>query len=179
MAEGSAFCTGHTFFPWNEVCSYTKLINSEFRDEYKMAHGTFIPKGPGRAKMYDWSEKRRDPIPLPITGCEAAKPRLGGRPPRFGGRYTSSSAIVGGWWDDPLFMKIAKTRDERLPELPSVGFGKSSASECGAYFHTKGVFEADLNNPALRSKNGIKRLIPIELRSQFALEDLPIADRML
>ena len=41
------------------------------------------------------------------------------------------------------------------------------------------MFETDLNNPALRHRNGIKRLIPIELRSQFALEDLPIADRML
>ena len=33
--------------------------------------------------------------------------------------------------------------------------------------------------PPTRTRNGIMRLIPIELRSQFALEDLPTADRML
>ena len=47
------------------------------------------------------------------------------------------------------------------------------------FWHNKGLFEKDLNDPGMRSRNGIKRLIPIELRSQFALEDIPIADRML
>ena len=157
------------------MCCYTSLIHNEFRDEYKMAHGMFVPKGPGRAKMYDWSEKRRDPIPVPLTGTPTAKPYHGGRPPRKG---HSSSSMVGGWWNDPLFAELNKcagsapctpaatsphrprrpsarrTKGTPLPELPSIGFGKSSSSECGAFWHSKGIFEADLNNPALRSKNG-------------------------
>ena len=121
MAEGSAFCTGHTFFPWNEVCCYTSLIHNEFRDEYKMAHGMFVPKGPGRAKMYDWSEKRRDPIPVPLTGTPTAKPYHGGRPPRKG---HSSSATIGGWWNDPLFKELHKTKGQplstRVQDLESI-----------------------------------------------------------
>ena len=105
MAEGTAFCTGHTFFPWNEVQSYTALIRTEFLDEYMMAHGLRVPKGPGRAKMYDWAAKRRDPIPLPVTGCQAAKVYPGGRPPRKG---HSSSSMVGGWYNDPLFKELAR-----------------------------------------------------------------------
>ena len=118
MAEGTAFCTGHTSMSVNELQSYTKLIHSEFRDEYKMAHGMFVPKGPGRAKMYDWAAKRRDPIPLPITGCEAAKPYHGGRPPRLSKTMYSSSSMVGGWWNDPLFAELNRYEHPRQASRP-------------------------------------------------------------
>lgn len=66
-----------------------------------------------------------------------------------------------------------------LPELPAIGQGVATSSQVGSFWHDKEMFGPDLNNAALRSRNGIKRLIPIELQSQFALEDLPTADRML
>jgi hypothetical protein len=56
--------------------------------------------------MYDWAAKRRDPIPLPVTGCAAAKVFPGGRPPRFNKHMYSSSAMVGGWWNDELFKEL-------------------------------------------------------------------------
>ena len=74
---------------------------------------------------------------------------------------------------------LGRTRGEKLPDLPAVGQGVSTSSQVGSFWHDKHLFGPDLNNAALRHKNGIRRLIPIELRSQFALEDLPTADRML
>lgn len=53
MAEGTMFCTGHTSMTINELVSYTALIRTEFLDEYKMAHGMMVKKGPGRAKVDD------------------------------------------------------------------------------------------------------------------------------
>ena len=103
MADGTMFCTGHTSMTTKGLVSYTSLIRTEFIDEYKMAHGMFVPKGPGRAKMHDWAAQRRDPIPLPISGCAAAKVYPGGRPPRKG---HSSSSMVGGWYNDPLFAEL-------------------------------------------------------------------------
>ena len=47
------FCTGHTSMTINELVSYTSLIRTEFLDEYKMAHGMMVKKGPGRAKVDD------------------------------------------------------------------------------------------------------------------------------
>ena len=95
-----------------------------------------------------------------------------------------------------------RTRGTPLPELPAVGQGKSTSSQIGSFWHDKHMYGPDLNNqqlrqrsaspephrepepqiptpPPTRTRNGIMRLIPIELRSQFALEDLPTADRML
>ena len=57
-------------------------------------------------QMPDWAEARRDPIPLPVTGCAAAKVYPGGRPPRFNKHMYSSSSMVGGWWNDPLFAEL-------------------------------------------------------------------------
>ena len=163
----------------NELVSYSALIKKEFIEEYKMVHGLAVKKGPGRAKMPDWAEARRDPIPLPVTGCAAAKVYPGGRPPRFNKHMYSSSSMVGGWWNDPLFAELNRTRGTPLPELPAVGQGKSTSSQIGSFWHDKHMYGPDLNNQQLRQRNGIMRLIPIELRSQFALEDLPTADRML
>ena len=59
--------------------------------------------------MPDWAEARRDPIPLPVTGCAAAKVYPGGRPPRFNKHMYSSSSMVGGWWNDPLFAELNRS----------------------------------------------------------------------
>ena len=179
MAEGTMFCTGHTSMTINELVSYTSLIRTEFLDEYKMAHGMMVKKGPGRAKMHDWAAARWDPIPLPITGCAAAKVYPGGRPPRFSKGMYSSSSMVGGWWNDELFKELTRTRGTPLPALPAVGQGKSTSSQLGSFWHDKHMYGPDLNNQELRSRNGIMRLLPIETDSKFALEDLPTADRLL
>ena len=59
--------------------------------------------------MPDWAEARRDPIPLPVTGCAAAKVYPGGRPPRFNKHMYSSSSMVGGWWNDALFAELNRS----------------------------------------------------------------------
>ena len=68
-----------------------------------------------------------------------------------------------------------------LPEKPSIGLGATSSSAYGAFFHDQSTFKTqkDDNMALLRATNGIRRLLPEEENSQFALEDLPVADRIL
>ena len=65
------FCTGHTSMTINELVSYTALIRTEFLDEYKMAHGMMVKKGPGRAKVDDPTPplvpSLAPPLSLPCT----------------------------------------------------------------------------------------------------------------
>ena len=61
------FCTGHTSMTINELVSYTSLIRTEFLDEYKMAHGMMVKKGPGRAKVDDPTHPHPRPHPCPTA----------------------------------------------------------------------------------------------------------------
>lgn len=57
--------------------------------------------------------------------------------------------------------------------------GVSTSSQCGQYWHDPLMEENDPAMAVARSQNGIRRLLPVESNSQFALEDLPTQHRLL
>ena len=176
--EGHAFCTGHTYMGGTNAIFFAEAADREFSSEYAQVHGMKTPKGPGRAHQPDWRSKRRPGVDLPHSGPPSGErlPR-DGKTDRYFGRYSSSSSAVGQFWNDPLF----KDTEVPLPEKPSIGLGATSSSAYGAFIHDQSTFKTqkDDNMALLRATNGIRRLLPEEENSQFALEDLPVADRIL
>ena len=129
--------------------------------------------------MYCWNSKR-----LPLAGCNLA--RLGTGQIMARQERTSSKAI-GGWWNDPIFKQGTKLKDvvlqpgEKGP-LPACMQHKdmrSTSADIGQYWFDPIVSDDDPDLALKRRKNGIKRLIPVETSSQFALDDLPTEHRML
>ena len=57
--------------------------------------------------------------------------------------------------------------------------GISTTSDLGSFWWDPQLSEKDPVMDKKRSENGIKRLLPVESGSQFALENLPIGDRLL
>ena len=62
---------------------------------------------------------------------------------------------------------------------PPASMGISTSSQVGSYYHDPVLDERDPAMAAARAKNGIRRLLPIESNSQFALEDIPTQHRLL
>ena len=56
---------------------------------------------------------------------------------------------------------------------------KTTSAEVGSYWFDPIVSDNDPDLAAKRAKNGIRRLLPIESNSQFALDDLPTQHRLL
>ena len=82
-----------------------------------------------------------------------------------------------------IFARNAELKDVVLKPgqkgpAPS-SLGVSTASQVGQYWHDPIVSDNDPEMAVFRSKNGIRRLLPVEDNSQFALEDLPTQHRML
>ena len=158
----------------------------EFIEEYKSAHGLKEKTGPGRAKIYDPRAQPRRPSPkeLPLTGCTLARLGTGQHPAR---QAATSSKAIGGWWDDPIFKGDAKLKDvvlqpgEKGPLPPCMQKRDlmTTASEVGQYWFDPIVSDADPEMAKKRAQNGIRRLLPVESASQFALDDLPTEHRML
>ena len=57
--------------------------------------------------------------------------------------------------------------------------GISTSSQVGQYWHDPEINDTDEHLATLRVKNGAKRVLPVEMNSQFALEDLPTQHRLL
>ena len=55
----------------------------------------------------------------------------------------------------------------------------STSAEVGQYWFDPIVSEHDPDMAKKRAQNGIRRLLPVESASQFALDDLPTEHRML
>ena len=149
------------------------------RREYKSAHGMKEKKGPGAAKLFDYrNQPKREAPPLPIAGCALARLNTGNQAARRG--WTSSQA-VGSWWTDPVFYDCLKAppKDPKDKGPPPASTNKTTTSEVGAYWHDPVLEDNDPHMAMLRAKNGAKRVLPVETNSQFALDDLPTADRML
>jgi len=175
------FCTGHTPMVGSTAIQFSENTMHEFVEEYKSAHGLKHKVGPGNAKAYDpRAQAKRDAPPLPVAGCALARLGTGNKPERT--QQTSSKA-VGGWWNDPIFSQNAELPDvvvkpgEKGPAPASLG--KSTSSQVGQYWFDPIVSNDDRDMALARQKNGIRRLLPMETNTQFALEDLPTQHRML
>ena len=175
------FCTGHVPMVGTTSIQFSENTFHEYIEEYKNAHGMKVKTGPGLAHQHDFRaiEKRPSP-PLPLQGCKLAHLGTGNRPER---RAKTSSQAVGGWWDDPIFARGAKLPDAVLPPgdrgQPPASLGISTSSQLGQFWHDPILEDKDEAMAIARSKNGIRRLLPIESNSQFALEDIPTQHRLL
>ena len=56
---------------------------------------------------------------------------------------------------------------------------RTTSAEVGQYWFDPIVEDNDADLAKKRRENGIKRLLPVEMSSQFALDDLPTEHRML
>ena len=147
-------------------------------EEYKAANGLREPKGPGLGYIYDFrGQPQRPPPGLPIAGCALARLQTGDYPER---RARTSSKAIGSWWTDSLMQKL------KDPPASTGGrgakpacIGISTNSDYGSYWHDPELDERDPYMDKLRAENGAKRVLPVEQNSQFALESVPIADRLL
>ena len=187
--DGSAFCTGHTCFEGAaETLFYTESLERQFVDDYRQAHGLHKPKGPGRVELPDWSSKRRDSPWLPITGASDCARARELAPPTLPTRI--SSKTIGSWWTDPIFKQPQEELGEGAPagapaaaatrpDVPSDGeqsFMTCSSKDIGRFYAEKEIF-GKLDPPV--SKFNKTSAFGDESASSFALEDIPIADRML
>ena len=178
------FCTGHVPMVGTTSIQFAENSMHEYIEEYKNAHGMKEKTGPGRAKIYDPKEKRREsPAEGPFAGCSAARLGTGMYPAR---QHRTSSKAVGGWWNDPIFAKDAVLKDvvlkngEKGPPPPCMDkTHRTTAAEVGQYWFDDIVEDNDLDLAKKRAQNGIKRLLPVESASSFALEDLPTQHRLL
>ena len=66
-----------------------------------------------------------------------------------------------------------------LPACMQKADMRSTSAEVGQYWFDPIVSDHDPDLAAKRAKNGIRRLLPVESASQFALEDLPTEHRLL
>lgn len=158
----------------------------EFIEEFKNAHGLKEKTGPGRAKLYDprAQPRRESPAELPLAGCQLALLNTGHLPAR---QARTSSKAIGGWWDDPIFQQGAKLKDvvqrpgEKgpLPACMQKQDMRSTSAEVGQFWFDPIVSDSDPDLAKKRAKNGIKRLLPVESASQFALDELPTQHRLL
>jgi len=178
------FCTGHPPMVGTTAIQFSENAFHEFVEEYKNAHGLKERTGPGRAKIYDPRSLRRESPALPIQGCGLARLDTGMLPQR---QARTSSRTVGGWWNDPIFAKDAKLPDVVLqpgqkgpvPPCMSNRNMRTSAADVGSYWFDPITSDNDPDLAKKRAANGIRRLLPVESASQFALDDLPTEHRML
>jgi len=184
MAEGPArvylgtFCTGHTPMVGSTAIQFEENSKHEFVEEYKKAHGMNEKKGPGIGYIYDFrAQPRRESPALPIAGCNLARLNTGNYAAR---RAPTSSQQVGSWWTDSVLQNI-KVEEKRPGDKgkPPACLGISTSSDLGRFFHDPELDERDPIMDKLRAQNGCKRVLPVEDNSQFALEDIAIADRLL
>ena len=157
---------------------FTENTMHEFIEEYKSAHNMREMKGPGLGYVYEFRAQPKRPSPaLPIAGCALAKLHTGNYSSR---QARTSSQMVGSWWTDPVFENIKESNKPPGDKgSKPAAHGVSSNADYGSYFHDPELDERDPVMDALRIKNGAKRILPVETDSQFALEKLPTADRML
>jgi len=175
------FCTGHVPMVGTTSIQFSENTFHEYIEEYKNAHGMKVKTGPGLAHQPDFRAQEKRPSPdLPIQGCKLAHLGTGNRPER---RAVTSSQAVGGWYNDPIFARGKVLPDAVLPPgergEPPASMGISTSSQVGSYYHDPVLDERDPAMAAARAKNGIRRLLPIESNSQFALEDIPTQHRLL
>ena len=119
-----------------------------------------------------------------MSGCALARLGTGIKPER---QAATSSKAVGGWWNDPIFSADAKLKEvvlqpgEKgpLPACMQKRDMMSTSAEVGQYWFDPIVSEHDPDMAKKRAQNGIRRLLPVESASQFALEDLPTQHRLL
>lgn len=172
-----AFCTGHTPMVGTVAIQFTENAMHEFIEEYKQANGMYEKKGPGLAKAHDFrDEPQRPSPPLPMSGCALARLETG----NFASRQApTSSKAVGSWYTDPIFQNSMKETVKPPSKAAPASQGISTTSDLGSFWWDPQLSEKDPVMDKKRSENGIKRLLPVESGSQFALENLPIGDRLL
>ena len=171
------FCTGHVPMVGTTAIQFSENAMHEFIEDYKSAYGLKEKKGPGLAKVYDFRAQPRKPAPpLPMTGTRLASLMTGNKPAR---KARTSSQAVGGWWDDDLFQKLHNSVSPTGKGPPPAAQGISTSSQVGQYWHDPILEDNDIDMARFRAKNGIRRLLPVEMNSQFALEDLPTEHRLL
>ena len=179
------FCTGHAPMVGTTAIQYAELSLKEFIEEYKNAHGMKHKAGPGKAKLYDPREQPPRPSPaLPLAGSKLALLGTGQIPER---QARTSSKAVGAFWNDPIFAQGAVLKDvvlapgEKgpLPACMQSRELRTTSADVGQYWHDPIVEEHDPDMAKKRAQNGIRRLLPVEMNSQFALEDLPTQHRLL
>lgn len=178
------FCTGHTPMVGTTAIQFSENTYHEFIEEYKNAHGLKAKSGPGRATSYDpRGQPRRESPKLPIAGCHLARLDTGTKPER---QARTSSKAVGGWWNDPIFAADAKLKDvvqrpgEKGPPPACMDRSmRTTSAAVGSYWFDSITSDNDPDLALKRAKNGIRRLLPVESASQFALDDLPTEHRLL
>ena len=148
-------------------------------EEFKSAHNMKEKKGPGLGHMYDVRAGKRPSPTIPMAGTPLARKDTGMFPARM---PPTSSRAIGAWWTDPIFSGPAVTPPE--PPSPSKGIpspaqGKTTTSDYGSYFTDPELDATDLWMAQLRAENGIKRILPVQNNSRFALEALPTEHRLL
>ena len=149
-------------------------------EEYKSAHDMKEAKGPGLGHVYDVrAQPKRESPALPLGGTPMARLYTG----EFAERTPkTSSRAIGSWWSDPVFAH--RVGGDAAPASPSKGVpspsqGKTTTSDIGAYWHDDALDERDQWMDELRAQNGIKRILPVQNNSKFALEALPTQHRLL
>jgi hypothetical protein len=175
------FATGHVPMIGTTAIQFSENTRHEFEEEFKSAHGLKKKVGPGLAHAYDFRDQpKRVPPPLPVAGCALARMHTGNKLAR---RAKTSSQAVGGWWDDPIFTQpeildppVRKSGDKGAPPAST---RITTSSEVGSYWHDPELEDNDEQMAILRAQNGAKRVLPVEMNSQFALEDLPTQHRLL
>ena len=149
-------------------------------EEYKSAHGLKEKKGPGLGHTYDVRAQPKRAAPaLPMAGTPLARHGTGNYAERT---PMTSSRAIGSWWTDPIFDVPLDAEPASSPgkngKLP-IGFGESTTSAIGSFWHDPALDAVDEWMDKLRAENGVKRVLPVQNNSQFALEDLPTQHRLL
>ena len=171
------FATGHTPMVGTTAIQFSENAMHEFIEDYKSAHGLKEKKGPGLAKVYEFrAQPRREAPPLPMTGTRLEKLMTGNKPAR---KARTSSQAVGGWWDDELFQQLYNKVEAKGKGPVPASQGISTASQVGQFWHDPILEDNDIEMAKARAKNGIRRLLPVEMNSSFALEDIPTQHRLL
>ena len=170
------FCTGHTPMVGTTAIQFAENTMHEFMEEYKSAHNLKEKKGPGLAKVHDFrAQPKRPSPPLPVAGCALARLNTGMNPRR---QAATSAKAIGDWWTNPIFMEVMNAPPAGK-EPPPASTGKTTGSDLGMYWHDPLVSLDDEVMARLRAENGCKRVLPVECNTQFALEDLAVAHRLL
>jgi hypothetical protein len=172
-----AFATGHTAFEGAaQAAFYTQTLTHEFDEEYKQVHEMRKPSGPGRMEMPEWQKKRRAPIDLPLTGTDIHTRQGGAGEQAYAAgspcMNARSSNVIGGFWNDPIFQN-----PPGLVEKPVESIGTLTSRELGRFTHDRDLFPPEQHRP--RTDKNRSSGFTKQLASSFALEDLPVADRML